>query len=155
MAERRGLPTTLDPLRAEFERLGALCRTLRDELGRQQEQRRRLERERDGMLAELARRQASPDDLPDRGEITLLRERQRTSERAQQTAQTELAQARAQVTALQAELAAARDELHVGEEERACLAEQIRSLQRSLTLLTAENRLLRQERRPPGGGGRG
>jgi len=154
MPEKRGATSkALDPLRAEFDRMAGRCRALREELGRQAEERRQLTRERDGLLAELARRTATAK-APDAGDATLLRQRLQSCERGRDAAAAELTQARERHAAIEAELAAARDDLLVGEEERACLEEQIRSLARALALLTAENRLLRQERRAVGGGER-
>ena len=153
---KRGVTSSaLDPLRVEFDRMAELCRTLRAEVGRQIEERRVLAQERDELLAELARRRPRAG-APDAGEAALMRDKLRSSLRDRDGAARELAQARDRSGALETELAAARDDLEVAAEERACLEEQIRSLGRSLALLTAEDRLLRAERRPAGGSrGRG
>jgi uncharacterized protein (DUF3084 family) len=155
MTARRGVTSAaLDPLRVELDRLAELGRMLRAELKRESEARRALAQERDGLLAELARRPRGGEG-PDPGEVTLLRDKTRAAVRDRDTAVRELKQARDRHGALEAELAAARDDLAVAAEERACLEEQIRSLGRSLALLTAENRLLRADRRPAGTGSRG
>jgi chromosome segregation ATPase len=155
VAERGLTSGALAPLVADCERLAATCRELGAELERERAARRASERDRDGLLVELARlRRAGSAAPPPLAEIAEQREQRRALERDLADRAAALAGLEARCAALEAALAEARGEIAIGDEERACLEEQIGHLARALALLTAENRLLRL-RRPDGGGAAG
>lgn len=158
MSTRRDRPAAgpsvtgpLAQLVKEFERLRDLCGSLREQLAHEGEEKRALARERDGLVAELARSGRQPREESsqlERAELRDLRELRRAVESERDRLTVELAGLKKRCAALEAQLEAGREEQRVAQEERACLEEQMRHLVRLVAMLTAENRLLSRDRKP-------
>jgi chromosome segregation ATPase len=150
--EHASIQRALEPLKSEFDRITQTCRDLTQQLEREITARRAAVRERDQLLAEVARLRSQIGlDEQTRAEVGQLRDARRTLERRGQEHAARTEELSRRSATLQAELEAVRGELGVAEEERTCLEEQIRHLTRTIALINTENRLLRRESRPASG----